>query len=255
MDLKRQKINILGVGVDDISFDDAILRILELAQDKRECHYVVTVNAEFVMLARRDKNFKKVLDGADLAVADGWWVVWAKKIMGGCVYTKISGVDVVEKVCEAASGKAITVGFLGGWDGIAKALEKRQNAKYSELKIVMAESGEATIGKEEAFLHDLKLKGRIDVLFVAYGMGKQEFWLQRNLSKFDVGVAIGVGGAFDYLAGKKTRAPLFMRNNGLEWLWRLIMEPWRAKRMSRVFPMFWILVIGSWFLGTYKRNS
>lgn len=249
MDLKRQKrtfpvprINVLGVGIDDISQRDAVDVVIGMAKSGKRGQYVVTVNGEFVMLARRSPDFLRILNNADLAVADGQWPVWAKLIFGGKEHDRVTGVDLLERLCETSNDLPIKIGFLGGFGDVAEQVKKRQIAKNPRLAVVLAESGDPSIG------YDLKLKrqieqiGRIDILFVAYGMGQQEFWIERNRKHLNVGVLLGVGGAFDYISTVKKRAPHWFQRIGFEWVWRLLAEPSRAGRMLRVFPMFWVLV-------------
>lgn len=243
MVLKRRKINVLDVNVDDISQELAVDAIVKMAKSRKKGQYVVTVNSEFVMLAKRDPKFRRILNGADLAVADGQWVVWAKLIFGGKEHDRVTGVDLVEKLCEVCSKKSITVGFLGGFGDVAEKVSKRQVIEHPGLKVVLSEPGDPAIGYDLKLKEKISAKGGVDILFVAYGMGQQEFWIERVRNKLQVGVFIGVGGAFDYLAGVKTRAPKLFQNLGVEYLWRLAMEPSRARRMLRVFPLFWVLVL------------
>ena len=240
--LKRHKIDILGVGVDDFSQKEALGLILNLARDQKSAHYVVTVNSEFVMLAKKNKDFADILQKADLALADGWWVAASKLLLGGRGRERIAGVDLVENLCKEAGEKAVRVGFLGGFGSVAQMVAERQKASCPNLKVVFAGAGNPAIGYDSRLKMSLDKLGRIDILFVAYGMGQQEFWIARNLNKLNVGVFIGVGGAFDYISRVKRRAPVFLQNTGLEWLWRLINQPQRIWRM-RVLPIFLILVI------------
>ena len=240
--LKRHKIDILGVGVDDFSQKEALDMVLRLVQDRKSTHYVVTVNSEFVMLARKNKDFADILQKADLALADGWWLAQSKLIWGGKRRERIAGVDLVENLCKEAGEKAVRVGFLGGFGSVATKVAERQKMSFPNLKIAFAGAGDPTIGYDSRLKMALDKAGRIDILFVAYGMGQQEFWIGRNLKKLDVGVFIGVGGAFDYISRVKRRAPEFLQNLGFEWLWRLINEPQRIWRM-KVLPVFLILVI------------
>lgn len=246
MDPRRHKINILGVEVDDVSQKDAVFAILKMAKDKAGGRYVVTVNSEFVILAKNSEKFRDILEGADLSVPDGQGVVWAKLILGGREHERVTGVDLIEKLCVKSAEKAISVGFLGGFGGVAETVSKRQKEQNPGLKVVFAGSGDPAIGYDLRLKKELLGVGRIDILFVAYGMGQQEFWIERNKNRLDVGVLIGVGGAFDYLSMVKMRAPRQFQNIGLEWLWRLLMEPVRIWRM-RVLPVFAILVIGQFF--------
>ncbi|MDO8487055.1 MAG: WecB/TagA/CpsF family glycosyltransferase [Candidatus Curtissbacteria bacterium] len=236
------KIEVLGVKVGDIDEKTAISRILTLAKDTKGHHYVVTVNAEFVMLARRNPDFARIVESADLALADGAGVVLAKLILGGKAHSRVTGVDMVDKLCAESAKRAIRVGFLGGFHAVASEVSKRQKAKFPGLKVVYIASGSPIIGYDLRLRKAISASGRVDILFVAFGMGGQEFWISRNIKHLNVGVAIGVGGAFDYISSVKMRAPRFVQRVGLEWLWRLVLEPARIWRM-RVLPVFAELVI------------
>lgn len=262
MAIKRQannkvivRVDVCGVKIDDISLSDAIKRIFLLAASGKKGHQVVTVNSEFVMLARRDPNFSEILEKADLALADGMFVVISKLIFGGKIQGRITGVDLVNEVSRQSVKKAVRIGFLGGFSGVADRLSKRQQKNNPGIKIVLAIPGDPAIGYDLKLREEISAVGRIDILFVAYGMGQQEFWIERNRKYLDVGVFIGVGGAFDYIAGVKRRAPVFMQNIGMEWLWRLIYEPTRVWRM-RVLPAFFFLVVFRWFskIFTFLKN-
>lgn len=260
MELKRHKskvlvprINILGVEVEDISEKNALDAIINLAKGEKRGKYVVTVNSEFVMKARRNREFCRILNDADLALADGVGVVWARLVFGGKEHDRITGVDLVEKLCEISAKKAIGVGFLGGFGDVANMVAKRQIFKNPGLKVVFAGPGDPAMGYDLKLKRQLAVRGGVDILFVAYGMGQQEFWIDRAKNCLPVGVFIGVGGAFDYLSMVKKRAPEAVQGSGFEWLWRLLLEPSRIWRM-RVLPIFAILVILVWFRKTvYSR--
>ncbi len=249
-----KKINVFGVDILDISRKNAVFKVLDLAKPKNRGKYVVTVNSEFVMKARRDAKFAQILENADLALADGWWIGFSRLICGGKEQDRITGVDLIEMVCEESADKTVRVGFLGGFDSVANDVSKRQKLRLPSLKVVIAEPGDPA---KEA---DLRLKqrfsevGRVDVLFVAYGMGKQEVWIDRMRKSLDVGVFIGVGGAFDYLAGRKKRAPEFLQNWGFEWLWRLMMEPTRIWR-QRIIPIFFLMILTKIFKNIFFRKT
>lgn len=240
--LKRHIVELLDVKVDDISFENAVKAVLNLAKSANSGKIVVTVNSEFIMLARRNVNFKRILNEADLALPDGQWVVNSKLILGGTERDRVTGVDLLEKLCKEIGKKPIIVGFLGGFGGVAEDVAKRQQNVNPGLKVVISTSGNPTIGYDSRLEGQFSKVGRVDILFVAYGMGKQEFWIERMKNKLDVGVFIGVGGAFDYIARRKVRAPRLLQRLHSEWIWRLFAEPTRVWRM-RVLPQFFILVI------------
>lgn len=253
MGLKRQKmvedrelVDICGVKVDDISFKNALSRVISMAESGRRGQVVVTVNSEFVMLARRDPEFAKILENADLAVPDGSFVVFSKLIAGGKEHDRVSGTDLLSAVCGKSANLPIRIGFLGGFGGVAEKVAKRQTKLYPKLHVVFAGSGDPTIGYDSRLKTEISALGGVDILFVAYGMGRQEYWIERNRRKLPVSVFIGVGGAFDYLSGEKVRSPRFLQAIGGEWMWRLAMEPARIWRM-RVLPAFFLLVIFNFF--------
>ncbi len=241
-----KRIDVFGVGVDDLSQKEAVSVILRLARLNDRGHYAVTVNSEFVMMAHRNHDFARILANSDVAVADGWWVANSRLICGGREQDRVTGVDLVENVCKEVRDKPVRIGFLGGFGSVAQEVGKRQQELHPGLKVVFAEPGVPTISYDLRLKKQIDKVGRIDVLFVAYGMGRQEFWIERFRKKVDVGVFIGVGGAFDYLAGKKRRAPKFMQRFGFEWLWRLVMEPTRIWR-QRIIPIFFLMFLKKFF--------
>lgn len=236
------KVDVLGVKISDLDEETAISEVLRLARDKKGHHMVATVNSEFVMLARRNRDFLRVISACDLNLPDGAGVVLAKLILGGKAQSRVTGVDLVEKLCARCAKEVVTVGFLGGFHSVAKEVSKRQKAKFGGLKVRFAAAGDPTMGYDLKLKRAISARGRVDILFVAYGMGRQEFWIDRNIKHLNVGVAIGVGGAFDYISSVKMRAPRFVQNIGMEWLWRLAAEPTRIWRM-RVLPLFAVLVV------------
>jgi N-acetylglucosaminyldiphosphoundecaprenol N-acetyl-beta-D-mannosaminyltransferase len=196
--------------------------------------FLVTINPEIIMLARDDEEYEKVLESADLAVCDGIGVVWAGKMFGKKFNGRVHGVDLVEKVCEFVAKKPITVGFLGGDKNVALNTSDCLRKKYPGLQVSFADS------KFEIRNSKFEIP-KTDILFVAFGSPKQEKWIYENLAKIDVKVAVGVGGAFDFISGQVRRAPKWMRKLGLEWLFRLIIQPWRWKRQLAL-PKFIYLV-------------
>lgn len=234
-----KKIEISGVFVDDLSKEDAASKIFSLAKGKRG-NLAVTINSEFIMLARRSEKFAEILRKSQVAVCDGSWVAFLKLILGGREKNRITGVELVDLLCKRAAKKPIRIGFLGGFGSVAETVAKRQKSKYPGLKVVFFEAGDPSYKYDNKIRAKLARAGRIDILFVAFGMGKQEFWMERNRKFANIGVLIGVGGAFDYLSGVKKRAPSLLSGIGLEWLWRLVLEPARIWRM-RVLPAFFVL--------------
>jgi N-acetylglucosaminyldiphosphoundecaprenol N-acetyl-beta-D-mannosaminyltransferase len=235
----RRRSWILGVGVDAVTEDEAV----RLADDFVRTggpHQITTVNPEFVMAARKDDRFREIINSSNLATPDGAGLIWAAKLLGQPLRGRVTGVELVQRLCRLARDKSYGVFLLGAEPGVAEAAGAVLESKFPGLKIVGTHAGSAgPEGDDETIA--LVAASQPDFLFVAYGAPKQDFWISRNQPRLNVPVAIGVGGTFDFLAGKAKRAPRWMRRFGLEWLFRLITEPWRWRRMLSL-PRFVFLV-------------
>jgi N-acetylglucosaminyldiphosphoundecaprenol N-acetyl-beta-D-mannosaminyltransferase len=283
--LNKEKI--LGVNITNATKREILEYIIKRLENFKEKLFLVTPNPEFLVLANKNNDFKNILNRADLALADGVGLMIAAKIMGKPLKERFTGVDLVKSLCGAVAEKPITVGFLGGRDGIAEKTAECLLKKHPKLKIgfvgeewVLGEplghlphiaddvrrSYPTTMSSPSSLSERLPQSNRrsafsssasgqvpslntkyeiqntgVDILFVAFGAPKQEFWINENLKKIPVKIAIGVGGAFDYLGGKIPRAPGFIRNIGLEWLFRLAVQPWRIKRQLSLLKFVWLV--------------
>jgi len=235
------KVNILGVLIDNLTQSQALEK-LEGYLTSVGKHYVVTPNPEMVVMSQKDLEFKKILNGADIAIPDGFGLIWAARILGLDLSCRVAGTDVVEKVCQKSAARGFKIFFLGAKEGVAERAKKRLEAKYPGVKIIGTLSGNPELAADYQTQTIINQCGQIDFLMVAFGAPYQEKWIQRNLSKLKVKVAIGVGGALDYLAGDKKRPPFWIRKMGFEWFFRLLSEPWRFKRQLRL-PYFIFLVL------------
>jgi len=225
------KIKDVILQIEDLSFQETLEYLTEKANKNSGKTFVVTINPEIIMLARQDAEYEKVLKSADLALADGVGVIWAGKMFGKRFKGRVQGSDLVENLSRSVAKEPITVGFLGGKQNVAITAAKCLREKYPELKVAFT--------LEEWPSGESRLK--CDILFVAFGSPKQEKWIYENLQKINVKVAIGVGGAFDYHSGLVMRAPKFMRDIGLEWLFRLIRQPWRIRRQLRLIKFVYLI--------------
>ena len=210
--------------------------------DKGGPHLVATVNPEFVMRAQRDQQFARVLEGADLCLPDGVGVVWAARRQGCEMPGPVAGVDLVQPLAEMCARRGLRLFLLGAAPGVAAELADRLRDGYRGLE-VNAHAGSPDPVDDIDTLHRIH-DHRADVLLVAYGAPAQELWIDRLKNRLGVSVAMGVGGAFDYLTGQVPRSPAWMRRAGLEWLGRLARQPWRIRRMA-VLPVYAIKVIRS----------
>jgi len=248
-----ERVEILRVGVSgasEIQVLENLGRILGLKRKKRPI-LVVTPNSEQVVQAQQDDVFRSILNKSDLALPDGVGIVLASRLLKiagfkeKSIKKRVSGVDVMEKLCKVVSEKGLKVFLLGGKGGVAELAAQRLKKRYSGLQ-VKAFAGSQAVEKEtrEELGESLaRVNGfNTDVLFVGFGAPMQEKWVWENLDKLRVKVVMVVGGSFDVIAGNVRRAPKWMRAVGLEWLWRLTQEPWRWRRQLRLLK-FWRLVL------------
>lgn len=243
-----QRLTVAGVPVDPATFDQAATRAVELLSDGGR-HLVVTPNPEMAVLADRDPSFKKILESSDLALADGYGLRLAAWIEGKRIPETITGVVFTLILASIAEQEKCSVYLLGGGEGIAKRAAEGLRRNYPNLKIAGAEHGGrirwiAGAWQEDAHLTDRIAQAKPDILLVALGHGKQERWIRHHLDRLpSVKVAMGVGGTFDFLAGEVWRAPQMVRVLHLEWLWRLLIQPWRAPRIfEATFVFLWMVL-------------
>lgn len=235
-----KKKTILGVGITDTSKKKVLEYIVKNLENGSERYYIVTPNPEILVIANNNPGYKKVLNEAKLALPDGIGVILAGKFLGKRLTGRITGVDLMENLCKEVSKKPITVGFLGGGRGVAEETAKCLQKKYPGLKVVFAQ--EEWLKEQAGRQSHVVNYALIDILFVAFGSPKQEFYLCDNLDKLPVRVAIGVGGAFDFISQRVKRAPLWVQKIGFEWMFRLLREPWRIKRQISLLK-FVLLVL------------
>lgn len=224
---------ILGVRVDDVSWDEALSQIGAMAVAGGG-HYVVTPNPEMVMAARADETVRDAIEAADLATADGVGLRWAGARLGQPLRAVIPGSSLTLRLAEQGARSGQRWFLLGAGPGVAKAAAQALVADHPGLRIAGTFGGTPRPEDDAAVCAVIRAAGPIDILLVAYGSPAQELWLARNARRLPIGVAIGVGGTFDFLAGKSAWPPRWVKRMGLIWLWRLVREPWRWRRQLRL---------------------
>ena len=235
----RPQVDILGIQVDNVTYEEALMRMEEFIVDGGP-HQVVTVNPEFIMAARRDPHFARNLNEAHLALPDGQGLLWAARILGTPLKERVTGVDTLIRMAAVAAEKGYRVYLLGAAEGVADAAAQELSRRYPKLEVVGTYDGSPALEEEEKILNMIR-QARPHVLFVAYGAPQQDRWIARNLSRLGIPVAIGVGGAFDFISGRAGRAPRSLQRLGLEWLHRLFRQPWRWRRMLALPRFAWLV--------------
>lgn len=224
-------------------FSGSLSQVLSIIKDvlgtNKKNFWIATVNPEFIMKTSKDGHFMSILKKTDLNVIDGKGLAWALGRKLKRRVEVIPGSDLIDHLCNLASKNNWNVYFLGGFDDRAKRTAQYFESKYG-VKVAGFYAGMSR-GEDNKILEKLGKK-RIDILFVAYGMQKQEEWIARNIKKLNVGVVMGVGRSFDYYSGDLKRASILWRKLGLEWLYSLIKQPYRIKRQM-VLPKFVLKVL------------
>lgn len=247
------RIHILGLPVDAITYGEWLDLIEQWVDSPRPegegqgvrvvPRHVCTINPEFIMIARSDTNFHNILSRADVCVPDGVGLLWAARHIGKPLPERVTGSDGVPMIAERAAEKGWRLFFLGAAPGVAEKAADMLRQKYPTLQIVGIHGGSPAAEEEDAIV-ELVNASDADILLVAYGAPEQDKWIARNLPRVRVTMAMGVGGSFDFIAGVVPRAPHWMRRSGLEWLYRLYLQPWRVRRMLRL-PRFVLAVLVS----------
>lgn len=221
-------IEILGVRVDPVTYDEVLASMARWIGQGGP-HQIATVNPEFVVAAQRDEQFRRTLNDADLCVADGVGLLWAARLLGRSLPERVTGSDLTPLVAREAAARGWRIYLLGAAPGVADATARILCAQNPGLRIAGSFSGSPAAADAPAIVAWIR-HARPDVLLVAFGAPAQDLWIARHADALNVAVMMGVGGAFDHIAGVQRRAPGWVQRIQLEWLYRLATQPWRWRR-------------------------
>ena len=232
--------DILGVGFDDLTPEEAARRGASLAQTEG-FHYAVTPNPEFLLAAKKDAPFRQALLGADLVLADGVGVTYAAKILGRPLKGRVTGIGFAQDLMAwmAQAGKRLYL--LGAKPGVAELAAANLKAQHPGLIICGVHDG--YFQEDGPVAADIRAQSA-DVVFVCLGAPKQELWMVKNGPASGAKLMVGLGGCLDVFAGIVERAPEGFQKLGLEWLFRLMKEPSRIGRMSKL-PLVLVDAVGA----------
>ncbi len=270
----QEKIKIMKIKFDSVTLKEATQKAIDFAKDKKQ-HYITTPNPEILLEAQKNNKFHKVLNKSDLNVPDGIGILWAAKYLDITKNThskfiklikwffslatipfypkyirtvlkeRVTGVDLTQEICKESANSSMKIFLLGSAEGVAEKTAKILKKKYPGTRIVGTYAGTPKIEDEKTIIKMINDK-KPRILFVAYGAPKQEMWIARNLKKMPtVRLAAGIGGTFNFITGRRKRAPEWMQKIGLEWVYRLIQQPSRIKRMINASIVFPIKIISS----------
>jgi N-acetylglucosaminyldiphosphoundecaprenol N-acetyl-beta-D-mannosaminyltransferase len=221
---------IAGVRIDNRAFEDVVATIVEHAAERRDAAYVVTPNAQHVVLLQRDAWLRESYEDAFLAVPDGVPLLWAARLLGAKPRGRVNGTDLFQRLCAEAGQRELRVFLLGGRPGAADAAAERLRREHPALQICGTYAPPFGFEKDPAECAGIVARvnaARPHLLFVGLGAPKQEYWMCANRRRLDVPMSLGIGVSFEFVGGVVRRAPLWMQQCGLEWLFRLVSEPQR----------------------------
>jgi len=249
------KVNICGINFDNLTIGESLASIENLIETRKQAT-VFHLNIDCLCIARNDLKLKEIYKKTDLILPDGMPLIWASKLLGTPLKEKISGPDLLPKICAMAAKKSYRIFLLGGKDGVAQRAKKVLENKYNGIKIVGFYHGYFDKNGDENSRVISMIRGeKPDILVVAFGTPLQEKWINKHLKELDIPLSIGVGAAIDFLSGSIPRAPLWMQKNGLEWLFRLILEPKRLwkRYLLRDTKFFYLLLCQ--LIGNKRKGS
>lgn len=275
-DSENNRINLFHVGIDRVDAKSVISQIEQFILSKKS-HLVVTPDTLAILRAQKDVEYYKIIQGANLVTPDGAGILWATSTLYQPLKERVTGIDIIQGICQLAAKKAYSIYLLGAAPGITKETSLKLMKKYPGLKIVGNHHGyfhasslsdkmfrcnieknantnvknkdseiEYNKNKEEEIIIQEINDKKPDILLVGMGVPRQEKWIARNLKskRLNVPVCMGVGGSFDVLSGKIPRAPLWMQKHGMEWVYRFIKQPKRTFHTLALFYFMSLVIMG-----------
>lgn len=244
-DILTSRIKLFQVGIDQVDNQKTIQKIEEFIISKKP-HQITTPDTLAVLRARKDPEYNAILRSADLVTPDGAGILWAATTLNYPLPERVTGIDIIHNMCRLAVKKGYSLYLLGSYPGVAGEAALNLTKKYPGVKIAGTHHGYFNcedFQNCEEIIAEIKEK-RPDILLVGMGVPKQEKWINKNLSRLDIPVCMGVGGSFDVLSGRIPRAPLWMQRHGMEWIYRSIKQPSRGFRILALFYFIWLVILG-----------
>ncbi len=238
--MQRKLKKLLGYEIDTFNINEAAAYTAEILESGSNAQ-VVTINPEMIELAKKNEKFSDILKSADLVIPDGVGIKLGFKICGENI-SQVPGIEYSKEVIKMCEKLGYTVGFLGAKEEILQGAIKKLLKEFPDLKIGFQKNGYFDEPEEAEIVEKIGTTD-VRVLFVALGAPKQEFFIAKYKDELKNTIMIGVGGSFDVWSGQVKRAPLFYRKIGCEWLYRLITQPYRFRRIFPTLPIFLFNVI------------
>ena len=238
----QNRINIFNCPIDTLTMEETVQKIDESIQNKTHLHHVV-VNAAKLVHMQSDKELYASVVSSDIINPDGQAVVWASKFLGQPLPERVAGIDLMQNLVKLAHEKGYKVFFFGAKEDVVKGVVDRYSQQYSKDIIAGYRNGYFKKEEEESIAKQIAQSGA-DMLFVAISSPTKEIFLNTYKDIINTPFIMGVGGSFDVVAGKVTRAPLWMQNAGLEWFYRFLQEPrrmWKRYLVTNSLFIWYVL--------------
>lgn len=264
--MNTNSFKILKVRFDKTTLEEASNKAIIWAKGKTK-KQICTPNPEIILEAQKNPKYLKILNNSDLNVPDGIGIIWANKFLRNKSklksfkvlkwfislaaipfsknkeFPRVTGVDLMQAICKKSSKEKLKIFLLGAGNGVAEKVKDKLEKKCKGIKITGTYSGSPAESEEKEIIKKID-KSNAEILFVAFGAPKQEIWIAKNIKKLkSVKVAMGVGGSFDFITGIRKRAQKWLQKTGLEWLYRVIQQPSRFKRIYNATIKFPIKIL------------
>lgn len=240
--LPNERVEILGIPVDRVSVEETHARLQQFLEERKP-HIVATADASGIVQAQDDPQLRAILLAADLVTPDSVGVLWAAKRAGKPIPGRVSGVDLVAKLCHMSADKGWRIYLLGAQPGVADLAAEKLKLKFPGCNIVGSRHGYFPAESDEVVAQEIA-KSKPDILLVAMGIPRQEKFIQKTQAVIRASVAMGVGGSLDVFSGRVRRAPRIFQKLKIEWLWRLLLNPSKISKV-KFLPRFVLLVLKS----------
>lgn len=244
---------ILNTYVNDLTMDETVAEVERIVEAGEPAQHVV-INASKVNLMEDDPELREIVNACPLINADGASIVWAARMLGVPLRERVTGIDLFLRLVELAPRKGWGVYLFGAKEEVIQRVRLIFEERCPGIRIVGCRNGYFTEADEPAIVADMAASGA-DLMFVAFSSPKKEYWIHRNLDQLSIPFVMGVGGSFDVVAGVTARAPVWMQQCGLEWLYRLVQEPGRLWRRYVVGNARFVALVLRYKLGKGNRNG
>jgi len=251
-----QSFHVLGVEVDAVQIPEVVQKVETWIQHRDACHFIAVTGMHGVMEAQSDAEFKKILNSADLVVPDGMPLVWVGRLRGRRLARRVYGPELMLSVCERTASRGVRHFLFGGAPEVPEKLAQALHNRFPSLNVVGAYSPPfraVTLPEDEEIVAMINAAAP-DIVWIGLSTPKQEKWMHAHRDRLRVPVLIGVGAAFDINSGLKSQAPRWMREHGLEWLFRLVQEPRRLWRRYIVYGAQFVFYVALELLGVKKPD-